>query len=138
MVRTWFSFLILFALTSCKDTNNPVYNKVPYVYVYEEIYLNSIEAQQLNLRDGAYTYHKGGVKGIIVYRVNAGKYLAFERFSTATGQCQVRVDQSGFYILDTCTNTQFLWDGSTVRGVAPYPLKQYNVNKDNQRLIITN
>ena len=133
----YYALPAIIALVSCTDNQNQVYDNVPYVYVYEEIYLTSIEAQPLTLRDGTYIYHKGGLKGLIIYRQNSEKYLAFERASTAAGQCQVKADGSGFFMTDTCSSTQFQWDG-TVRGTAPYPLKQYNVNKDNQRLVITN
>lgn len=75
-LKSAFIFLgILMVLAACNDERNPV----PSVPVYEEVWLNTIEAQDLN-RDGGYMVtEQGGNKGLIIYRYTSAEFRAFDR-----------------------------------------------------------
>lgn len=105
--------------------------------VNESIYLNTVEGIQLNQRDGAWIYHAGGLDGLIVYRQSQNRFLAFERRNPNANGCRVKVDPTGFFMVDTCTQAQHFFDGS-IRGVDVKPLRQYSANIDGTRILITN
>ncbi len=121
---------------SCNNSDIPP-DTMPYVMVNEQVYLNTTEGIALNQRDGAWIYHEGGLDGLIVYRKAANQFQAFERRNPNANACHVNMDATGFFMLDSCTNSQHYFDG-TIRGVDVRPLRQYAVNNDGIRIIITN
>jgi hypothetical protein len=128
---------LLVAFTSCRsDSIGP--DTLPYVFVNESVFLNSLEAQPLTQRDGAFIYISGGLKGIIVYRQAQGLYTAIERQSPGKGNCSVRVDITQAYISDSCAGAQFNFEGELTSGYTPSNLRRYSVSADNNRIIITN
>jgi len=129
----------LLMLTAC-TTETQIAN-IPDVLVNIDLNLNNIEAQPLQL-DGGFVELDGGVRGIIVYRVSSGQYVAFERNCTyePTRTCaRVKVDDSGFFMVDTCCSSTFSFpDGLPTGGPATIPLKQYQTIIDGNFLLIRN
>ena len=123
----WGLFFLI--ICSCsKEVNN--ISPVPDVIVREQLNLNSIEAQPLKFRDGTSVYIKGGIKGIIIYRRTEGNFLAFERQSpfNMTDSCgRISVHSSNLYMLDSCHNCTFDWQGNPTGGPCRDILKQYQV-----------
>jgi hypothetical protein len=135
------SLLMALIIGSCsKDTNN--ISPVQDVIVREQLNLNSIEAQPLKFRDGATVSIKGGIKGIIIYRRSEGNFLAFERKSPykLEDSCGiVSVHSSNLYMIDSCHNCTFDWEGKPTGGPCRDIMKQYQVQYSNNfTILITN
>ena len=114
---------------------------IPDVLVNIDLNLNNIEAQPLQL-DGGFVLLEGGVRGIIVYRVAEGQYVAFERNCTyePTRACAtVEVDDSGFFMVCPCNGSTYSFpDGLPTGGPATIRLKQYQTFIDGNFLLIRN
>lgn len=142
MVGKWLGwpFLFLLGLGTCQPQGD---QGIPYVRVYREVFLNSIEAQPLN-RFPYYITINGGYRGIIIYRTSqsGNNYLAFERACTNNpgNSCEViKPDQAALFMVDSCCGSRFRWDGNVVNGPASLPLRQYLVSfVQPNRLIISN
>ena len=133
------SFLLLFGLclASC-DNTAPSSDPLPYKYVYETVYLNTLQAQPLNTLNGNFIYIAGGLDSIIVYRHAAGDFYAIERRSPHVKHCRCRVNISKTYIEDVCSGSQFNFDGTLISGAAGAYLRRYNANFDGTKILITN
>lgn len=83
---------------------------------------------------GQYVYLDGGYRGIVLYRADLERLLAYDRACTyAPSQAchQVRVDDSLMVLQCACCSSRFtLWDGSAQRGPAGWPLRAYRVSWD--------
>jgi len=137
-----FSALVLLASGFACSTDNNLISPVPDVIVREQLNLNSIEALPLKSRDGISIYIKGGIKGIIVYRRSIDNFIAFERQSPYLLQdtCgRVSVHSSLLYMVDSCHNCTFDWQGKPTSGPCRDLMKQYQVQYlNNFTLLITN
>jgi hypothetical protein len=129
--------LLLLLLCGCNE-NQLAQDPLPYVFVNEQVFMNEVRALPLTTRDGAFIYISGGLKGIILYRKAPGQFIALERQSTSSAGCQVKVDVTQQYVVDTCNTTQYDFNGSYIGGTATPNLRQYNVNYDGVRIAITN
>ena len=143
------SRLFLAALVVCfffiggcgKDEQPPI----DVGYVNLTIYPNSTEYIQLNSPGGyVYLYAEPPSRGIIAYRLSSNEFKAYERTPTYTkDSCgiynRVIVDESGFFIIDTCTNSKWLIiDGTVYEGPAKYALYPYKTFYDGYTLRIYN
>ena len=125
----WLLLPAALLLQTCSGSSDDV---IPYTYVNEHVFLNTIQGQKLS-RPPYYIYIVGGVKGIIVYHdVNAGKYLAFERNCTyhPKNACALVTVEPllANYMIDTCCGSRFDFSGAVLSAPAGQPLLQYNVN----------
>ena len=114
-------------------------DEIPYVPVEIDINLNNTEYLELST-DGGFVYILGGVRGIIIYRVNRNEYRAFERNSpiNATAACSiVDVDDSGLFMVDPCHNVLYDFEGLPISGNS-LPLRQYETILDQNWLYIRN
>jgi hypothetical protein len=131
-----FLFLLLFA---CRDTPQQVLPDLePFVDI--SIVVTNIQYQDLQI-DGGYTYLEGGRRGILVYRQNAGTYLAFDRICTfrPLDTCErISVHGSRLFLIDTCCSSQFGFDGRPTSGPASFPLRRYNTQLSGNLLRIRN
>ncbi len=134
---TKLSYLVIFLIFSC---GSYVETPLPYVPVNIRINLNDLRHQNL-WRDGGFLYFQGGLRGVIVYRKNASMYYAFERnctFEPSNSCAQVWVDNSGFFMLDSCCGSQFDFEGNVLSGVAILPLQRYETTLVGNELFVRN
>ena len=113
--------------------------EIPSVYVNETINLSLFEYQNLQ-NVGGFVYIDAGVRGIILYRKSVNDYIAFERNCTyrPLDSCAtVGVDNSLLFMLDTCCNSTFDFEGNPTGGPAEWPLKRYYTFLDGSYLFVT-
>ena len=138
--RVFFWFGLILAFSCSKDTN--LISPIPDVIVREQLNLNSSEALPLKSRDGTFVYIKGGLKGIVVYRRSQDNFLAFERKSPyrLEDSCGIISGHSSYlYMIDSCHNCTFDWQGQPTGGPCKDIMKQYQVQYlNNFTLLITN
>jgi hypothetical protein len=80
------------------------------------------------LTHGYQNINGGGVRGIILYRLNSAVYYAYERncsFQPNDACATVDVDVSGLYMKDTCCGSTFDFSGNPTSGPAFRPLRRY-------------
>ncbi len=91
--------------------------------------------------DGGYVEIDGGVRGIIVYRLDATTFIAYERNCPyrATEACaRVDVDISKIFLIDRCCGSTFGFaDGYVTGGPARYSLRRYRTQVSGSTLTIT-
>ena len=124
--------------SSCKKDDN---QWIPNVYVNFQINPNSTEFLDLNLI-GGYAYVTGGVKGIIIYRLDMETFMAYDRacpFDYDVAGSTMLVDTSGLILVDTlCGSSFIITDGSVIKGPAQRGLKQYRTHYNGDYLHIYN
>ncbi len=133
--------LLLFALlSSCNDDDG--INQVPIVPFDLTISLDLPLYSSLQ-SPGGWVYLEGGSRGIVVYRIDATQFAAFDRHCTYQVQeaCRINVDpETNITAVDTeCCNSEFtLLDGLPQSGPARRPLRRlqamYNVNNNTLRV----
>lgn len=83
----------------------------------------------------------GGVRGIILHRLNASTIQAFERncsFQPLDACATVDVHSSGLFMIDSCCESSFSFnDGNPTGGPASRPLREYQTQFNGNTLIIT-
>jgi nitrite reductase/ring-hydroxylating ferredoxin subunit len=131
-----FSFILVLIL-SCNQNKS----FIPYVQVNTVVNTQDPQYQKLN-GIGGWAYVEGGSKGIIVFRVDVEKFMAYDRHCTyqSSNSCsKVHVDENSIYAIDTCCDSKFqLIDGNPIEGPAPVGLQQYNTSFDGNIIQIFN
>ncbi len=93
------------------------------------INLSAPEYQSLAANGGYKEINSIGVRGVIVYRLDAMNYLAYDRncsFRPNEACATVNVHSSSLYMVDPCCNSTFSFtNGAPTGGVAVQPLRQY-------------
>ncbi len=136
--KTLLWIFILLGFYACDSTPTP--EPIPYRFVNKVIDLNNLAYQRLKF-DGGFVYEEGGVRGIIIYRKNANTYHAFERncpYRPYDACAQVKVDASGFFMLDECCQSYFDFEGKPTSGPAFSPMLRYRTSVAGSILTITN
>jgi len=131
-------FFSILLLQACD--NQAIEDGIPLVIVNETINLNNYQYQSLNFI-GGYAYLNAGVRGIIIYRQSLNEYIAIERnctFKPLDKCADVSVDQSTLFLLDSCCNSTFDFNGFPTGGPASLPLRQYRTILNANLLTITN
>ena len=104
--------------------------------------LNLPEYNSLKIDGGYYALNNGGVRGILLYRLNAVEYIAYERncsYRPNESCSTVDVHQSGLYIFDACCGSSFdLATGMPTGGPAWKPLRRYKTSLQGNELTIVN
>jgi hypothetical protein len=99
------------------------------------------EFSSLRNDGGHKEFNKIGVRGVIVYRVNATTYRAYERncsFHPNEAGSTVNVHVSNLYLEDpSCGSTFNFADGQPSGGPAWRPLRQYRTDLNGNVLTIT-
>jgi nitrite reductase/ring-hydroxylating ferredoxin subunit len=115
-------------------------NPIPKVYVDFDGCPNSVEWLDLNY-DGGHMYFKGGVNGIVVYRIS--EFIGFSAFDRACPydwedrEAYIVVEDDGIILkCRKCGTLYNILDGSVISGHSKYPLKQYYTKYDGVRLRI--
>jgi len=99
--------------------------------IFPEITVNLTYPQFQRLKsDEGYAYISGGMRGIILYRVNENSILAFDRacpHHPEASCAEVQVDMSSLFLIDRCCKSTFNFEnGSPTGGPAQRPLLQYH------------
>jgi hypothetical protein len=131
-------FLVLF-LMACEPNLSD--DPIPYV-AFNDIILNLNLPEFISLRsDGGFKEISGGVRGIIIYRVNSSIYKAYERncsFQPNEACATVNVHSSGLFMNDPCCGSNFTFEeGNPSGGPAWRPLVSYRTQLSGLELIIT-
>ena len=133
-----FLVFLMAGLSSC-DNEYPA-ERIPYVFVEEDINLNNL--QYANLKNpGGYIYYNAGYKGLIIYHEGNGVYKAFERACTfdPNADCEaVEMDDSGLFMIHKCCSSTFNFNGNPTGGPASLDLLQYRTYVDGIYLKIRN
>lgn len=129
---------IVGVLSSCEGEN--FCDNLPYVVVDTVINLNNQQYQALRLDQG-FVEILGGYRGIIIYRVDALTYRAFEKSSphrVDEACAEVFVDLSGLFMREGCDQSIYDFTGTPSGGVAQCPLRRYNTQLEGSLLYIYN
>jgi hypothetical protein len=135
-IRIWF---LLLAISSCTPSRYD--DPVPFV-PFVDIVINLNLPEFIALRsDGGHAQVSGGVRGIIVYRVNSTSFVAYERncsFRPNEACATVNVHNSGLFMEDPCCSSSFNFsDGNPTGGPAWRPLVQYRTQLSGLTLTIS-
>jgi nitrite reductase/ring-hydroxylating ferredoxin subunit len=99
------------------------------------------EYSNLRLDGGQKAINSIGVRGVIVYRVSATVYHAYERncsFQPNDACATVDIHASNLYMVDTCCGSTFNFEnGQPTGGPAWRPLRQYRTELNGSLLTIT-
>ena len=122
---------LVFLFGCDKDSQHPVPNvfvdfRINLEFTYE---LNSI---------GGWANFTGGYRGIVIYRLSADEFRAFDRACTYNVYDRVVVNDPPIAECTECESTYLLTDGSVVNGPASYPLKQYRTTFNHPYIYISN
>ena len=134
-------YLLFFGILlfqACDDET--IEDGIPIVIVNETINLNNYQYQSLNLI-GGFAYLNAGVRGIIIYRQSLNQFIAIERnctFQPLSECADVSVDKSTLFLIDSCCNSTFDFNGFPTGGPATLPLRQYRTILNENFLTITN
>ncbi len=124
-------------LMGCTTYEHPV----PNVSVDFTIYPNDVMYYRLNAY-GGYEYFKGGVNGIVVYRLDEWTFMAYDRacpYDFEEHESWLFVDSDGLRLVDTlCGSTYNILDGSVISGPSRWPARQYRTRYDGMRLRVYN
>ena len=129
----------LFTILGC--SNEFIDGEIPPAS-FDDIFINLDLPQYNDLTiDGGYILLNQGVRGIILYRVNASQYNAFERncsYEPNAACATVEVHSSGLFLDDPCCGSSFsLQDGAPTGGPARVSLRRYNIIRNGRNLTIT-
>lgn len=131
--------LILF-LSSCEPQLSD--DPIPMAS-FPEIVMNLNLPENIALRTdgGIKEENDGGVRGILVYRINSNTFRAYERncsFSPNEAGATINVHSSNLYLIDhSCGSSFSLENGTPTGGPAWRPLRQYRTSVSSNVLTIT-
>jgi hypothetical protein len=129
--------LTVLALSCSSDLSD---DPIPPV-TFADIFINLSLPENLVLTtNGGSKYVNGGVRGIIVHRVNASTYRAFERncsYQPNNACATVGVHLSTLFMEDSCCGSTFNFTGDPTGGPAWRPLRQYQTILNGNELIVT-
>ncbi len=133
-------FLILLSLVGCtRDLSDDPIPIIPFVDVV--INLNLPEYLSLRTDGGNKELSTGGVRGLIIYRVSASSYIAYERncsYHPNEACATVNVHSSGLFMVDPCCSSNFSFaDGIPTGGPAWRPLQRYRTQLAGTTLTIS-
>lgn len=135
--RFW---LILFSLVACtRDLSDDPIPIIPFADVV--INLGLPDYFSLQTDGGFKELNTGGVRGIILYRVNSSTYFAYERncsYRPNEACATVNVHNSGLFMTDPCCNSSFNFsDGNPSGGPAWRQLQRYRTQLSGSTLTIS-
>ncbi len=135
--KIYLFFILLLACT--RDMYDDPIPLVPFV----DIVINLNLPEYINLRTdgGSKELSTGGVRGIIVYRLNASTYFAYERncsYHPNEACATVDIDSSRLFMIDPCCKSNFNFEeGIPTGGPAWRPLQRYRTQLAGTTLTIS-
>ncbi len=140
MKKVIFAFITILVFSNCSSDfqNNDI---LPYVQVNETIDLNLPEFVDLNV-PGNWAYGRGGLKGIIIYRLNNTSFKAFERAAPhiQLSACSQMVVENSLIMKCPCDDSEFqIINGAPRTSGITYSAREYLVTNLNGTILrITN
>ena len=136
-VKFCFLFLILIG---CKNDLSD--DPIPFSPFNDIVIdLSFPEFVSLNSSGGYKELNNKGIRGIIIYRLDAKTCLAYERncsYHPNDACATVNVHSSGLYLTDPCCGSTFNFsDGNPSGGIAWRPLRQYRTQLKGTILTVT-
>lgn len=126
-------------MSGCKDTESePPF--IPSSIVDFEIDINRPSLFSLRNEGGHAFIANEGDRGIILYRKSENEILAFESNCTYLPEepcANVSVDQTNLFMIDTCCQSTFDFEGNVRNGPASRPLFLYKTTLEANLLKIT-
>jgi len=140
IIRSSKFWLILLSLVACtRDLSDDPIPIIPFADVV--INLGLPDYFSLQTDGGFKELNTGGVRGIIVYRVNSSTYFAYERncsYRPNEACATVNVHSSGLFMTDPCCNSSFNFsDGNPSGGPAWRQLQRYRTQLSGSTLTIS-
>jgi len=132
--------IVVLLLLACEPQMSD--DPIPWLS-FPDIVMNLSFPENLSLRTdrGIKEINDAGVRGIIVYRIDATTFRAYERncsFSPNAAGSTVNVHSSKLYLVDdSCGSSFTLEDGTPRGGPAWRPLRQYRATIANNILTVT-
>lgn len=143
MKRTFIiSFLISFAASNFSCEPQLIDDPIPLVtFADQVINLSLPEFSALRVDRGFKTFDKIGVRGVIVYRINATTFRAYDRncsYHPNEAAATVNIHSSNLYMQDfSCNSTFSFEEGLPTAGPAWRPLRQYRTDVTGGVLTVT-
>lgn len=138
ILKNKYAFILIILISCNRDLSDDPIPVQPFIDIVIELNLPAYFS--LNT-DGGFKEINGGVRGIIIYRVNSTTYYAYERncsFQPSGACATVDVHSSGLFMIDTCCNSSFgFTDGNPTGGPAWRPLLRYRTQLSGQTLTVT-
>lgn len=133
------SLILIALLVSCKQDLSD--DAIPFV-AFPDIVINLSLPAYADLNTKGWVYENGGVQGIIIHKVNATTYIAYERncsyHPVNNVGAVVFVDVSNLFMIDHSCNSSFDFEeGMPTGGPAWRPLRRYKSYLDGSELTIT-
>jgi nitrite reductase/ring-hydroxylating ferredoxin subunit len=140
IIRSSRFWLILLSLVACtRDLSDDPIPNIPFADVV--INLGLPDYFSLQTDGGFKELNTGGVRGIILYRVNSSTYFAYERncsYRPNEACATVNVHNSGLFMTDPCCNSSFNFsDGNPSGGPAWRQLQRYRTQLSGSTLTIS-
>ena len=137
-LKSLFAIVLISSLSGCTpDISDDAIPQIPFDDIVLELTLPSNQPLATN---GGTIYIGGGVRGILVYRENESRYIAFERncsYHPNDACATVNVDQTKLFMVDPCCQSRFRFpDGTPTDGPAIRPLNRYVTDLDGTTLTI--
>lgn len=133
--------IVFFILASIGCSDEFVDGEIPPA-TFSDIVIN-LDLPEYNALsfNGGHILLNEGVRGIILYRVDATIYNAFERnctYEPYEACATVEVHSSGTFLRDPCCGSSFsVQDGFPTGGPARVALRRYTINRSGRTLTIT-
>ena len=107
-----FTFIAI-SFVSCKEE--------PFDYGYVNFSVDPESTEYFNLNSGSrgWEYFEGGMRGVVVFRLNYGEYVCYERTCTAKN-CHERLEvdeiTNVLLVCPNCHSSFIFYDGSPTSG----------------------
>ena len=126
------SLLLSIICFACKKKKSEtVVQNCVYVPTYIDTTISLSDISFFGLKTKGYAFTRYGSRRIILYKESDSKYRAFDRASSYKMSeigCPLKVNESGFFMQDTCSGSKFNFDGNVIQEPATCPLLEYTVS----------
>lgn len=143
--------MIAGAFLSCKKDRGTTANPVPYMTVNLTLNMSFPQYTKLNSPGGYVILDGEGYKGIIVIHDYNDQFHALDRscpYHTNADCAKVTMEKAGLSLacgsygtngaFNACCASKYSLDGNVLNGPTTFPLRRYNVQVNDQLVVITN